>query len=91
MDSIDPVAFFRRNFADVLEAIREAGLLSQFYASPTAPLVTIACDKYRAGNAVLLDDAAHAMVPFYSQGRNVGFEDAQLLSDIFQTARQMQA
>lgn len=30
---------------------------------------------------LLLGDAAHAMVPFYGQGMNAGFEDCTLLSE----------
>lgn len=31
---------------------------------------------------VLIGDAAHAMVPFYGQGMNAGFEDCLLLDEL---------
>lgn len=34
------------------------------------------------GNAVIIGDAAHAMVPFYGQGMNCGFQDVQVLHEI---------
>lgn len=42
------------------------------------------CRPYNFGStALLLGDAAHAMVPFFGQGMNAGFEDCLLLSQIF--------
>jgi kynurenine 3-monooxygenase len=34
------------------------------------------------GNTLLIGDAAHAIVPFYGQGMNCGFEDVRLLSEM---------
>lgn len=34
--------------------------------------------------ALLIGDAAHAVVPFYGQGMNAGFEDCTLLDKLFQ-------
>ena len=31
---------------------------------------------------VLIGDAAHAIVPFYGQGMNCGFEDCSVLNDL---------
>lgn len=37
---------------------------------------------YVEPNVLLMGDAAHAMVPFYGQGMNAGFEDCSILSQI---------
>ncbi|KOB51820.1 Kynurenine 3-monooxygenase, partial [Operophtera brumata] len=34
--------------------------------------------------ALIIGDAAHAVVPFYGQGMNAGFEDCTLLDQLFQ-------
>ena len=33
--------------------------------------------------ALIIGDAAHAVVPFYGQGMNAGFEDCYLLNELF--------
>ncbi|RUP52424.1 hypothetical protein BC936DRAFT_141960 [Jimgerdemannia flammicorona] len=41
------------------------------------------CNPYHyKDRALIIGDAAHAMVPFYGQGMNCGFEDVQVLADI---------
>lgn len=41
------------------------------------------CTPYNyKGNVIILGDAAHAMVPFYGQGMNAGFQDCQVLDDL---------
>ncbi len=35
---------------------------------------------------MLIGDAAHAIVPFYGQGMNAGFEDCRILMDVMDTA-----
>lgn len=42
---------------------------------------------YIATNALLMGDAAHAMVPFYGQGMNAGFEDCTILSELLSKHR----
>jgi kynurenine 3-monooxygenase len=36
-------------------------------------------------NTCLIGDSAHAIVPFYGQGMNCGFEDVEELFDLFDT------
>ncbi|XP_026296051.1 kynurenine 3-monooxygenase isoform X8 [Apis mellifera] len=43
------------------------------------------CKPYHVGKTtLLLGDAAHAMVPFYAQGMNTGFEDVLLLDELME-------
>lgn len=45
--------------------------------------MSIKCKPYHYKHrAVIIGDAAHAMVPFYGQGMNCGFEDVSVLSSI---------
>jgi kynurenine 3-monooxygenase len=59
-------------------------LVEDFLANPTGAMVTIRTYPWHLdGRVVLLGDAAHAIVPFYGQGANAGFEDClELVSAI---------
>ncbi|XP_014286004.2 kynurenine 3-monooxygenase [Halyomorpha halys] len=73
-------SFFHKNFPDALQLIGESNLIEDF--SKPFHLVSIKCTKYNVGNkAVILGDSAHAMVPFYGQGMNAGFEDCRILDE----------
>ena len=55
-------------------------LLSDFKINPRGQLFTVAVDPLCFdGKCVLLGDAGHAILPFYGQGMNAGFEDVRLL------------
>jgi kynurenine 3-monooxygenase len=57
-------------------------LLEDFEQNPTSSLVTIRCFPWVVGRTVLIGDAAHAIVPFYGQGMNAGFEDCRILDEL---------
>lgn len=79
-DGADARALFARDFADALPLIPE--LESDFDNNPTGTLATLYLDKWHLeGRAVLLGDAAHAMVPFHGQGMNCAFEDCVALAN----------
>ena len=76
----DARALFERDFADALPLIPE--LEADFDNNPTGTLSTLYLDRWHlAGRAVLLGDAAHAMVPFHGQGMNCAFEDCVALAN----------
>ncbi len=70
--------FFRSHFPDVAGSI--PALAEQFFAKPANSLVTVRCDPWsRLDRALLIGDAAHAILPSYGQGANAGFEDCAIL------------
>jgi kynurenine 3-monooxygenase len=71
-------AFFAKYFPDAVPLI--PGLAAQFMAAPLGKMVTVKTWPWSRGSALLLGDAAHAIVPFFGQGMNAGFEDVTLLS-----------
>jgi kynurenine 3-monooxygenase len=73
-------AFFGRIFPDVLPLLPD--LAGEYERNPVGSLVTVRCRPWRAGGtAVLIGDAAHAVVPFYGQGLNAGFEDCTVFME----------
>lgn len=80
-DVVSARAYFDTHFPDVLDLVPD---FDQDWASnPTSSLITTRCNPWHVGDRVLLmGDAAHAIVPFYGQGMNSGFEDARVLADL---------
>jgi len=73
--------FFHEKFPDAVPHMPE--LEKEFFANPTGALVTVKCSPWHAGGkAVLVGDAAHAIVPFFAQGMNSGFEDCRVLNSL---------
>ncbi|HEY4582660.1 MAG TPA: NAD(P)/FAD-dependent oxidoreductase [Lysobacter sp.] len=73
-------ALFDRDFADASALIPD--LEQDFDTHPTGALATLYLDRWHVGgDAVLLGDAAHAMVPFHGQGMNCAFEDCVALAE----------
>ena len=72
-------AFFERDFPSALALIPEFD--RDWTANPVGQLATLYLDRWHLdGRAVLLGDAAHAMVPFHGQGMNCAFEDCVALA-----------
>jgi len=71
-------AFFESCFADAVRLM--PNLADDFFANPTGAMVTVKCSPWHVeGRTLLLGDAAHAIVPFFGQGINCGFEDCTTL------------
>ncbi len=73
-------AFFKNTFPDAVEMMPT--LLEDFNTNPTSSLVTVRCYPWVKNNTLLIGDAAHAIVPFYGQGMNAGFEDCRVLNEL---------
>jgi kynurenine 3-monooxygenase len=72
--------FFRQTFPDAFEKM--PSLLEDYHHNPVSSLVTVRCFPWRRNNTFLIGDAAHAIVPFYGQGMNAGFEDCRILNQL---------
>lgn len=74
-------AFFKSYFPNVRKEIEN--LIKDFFKNPTSAMVTMKCYPWTYWDKVaLVGDAAHAVVPFYGQGMNAGFEDIDVLHEI---------
>ncbi|AND63457.1 kynurenine 3-monooxygenase [Flavobacterium covae] len=75
------VDFFAKYFPDTKEVIPD--LVEDFFKNPTSYLVMMKCFPWTYKDKVaLIGDSAHAIVPFYGQGMNVGFEDITILAEM---------
>lgn len=76
-------AFFEKNFPDSIDVIPK--LAEDFFNNPTSTLVTMKCYPWTYKDKVaLIGDACHAIVPFYGQGMNAGFEDISVLYEMIE-------
>jgi kynurenine 3-monooxygenase len=82
----DVMRFFGGQFPDSLPLIPD--LAEAFLRNPASSLVTVRCRPWHVGGrAVLVGDAAHAVVPFYGQGMNCSFEDCVVLEECIEASR----
>ena len=73
--------FFKKTFADAFNLM--PALANDFFTNPTSSLVTVKCFPWvREDKFALIGDAAHAIVPFFGQGMNCGFEDCRVLNNL---------
>jgi kynurenine 3-monooxygenase len=85
LDTAEKVsAFFSETFTDTVLLIPD--LTGQFFNNPVSSLVTVKCFPWVRGDKfALIGDAAHALVPFFGQGMNCGFEDCLILDELMDT------
>ncbi|MEW5302840.1 MAG: hypothetical protein WDW36_005583 [Sanguina aurantia] len=73
--------FFRQEFPGLLPLI--PAFAEDYDGNPVGTLSTLYLDRWHLdGRALLIGDAAHAIVPFHGQGMNCGFEDTVVLTDL---------
>lgn len=73
--------FFEEEFPDAVPLMPT--LIEDFFHNPVSSLVTVKCFPWTFDNKIaLIGDAAHAIVPFYGQGMNCGFEDCVVLNEL---------
>jgi len=77
----DVKAFFNEHFPDAVPKMPT--LMEDFFGNPTASLITTFIEPWHyKDKSALIGDAAHAIVPFYGQGMNAGFEDCTILAGL---------
>jgi kynurenine 3-monooxygenase len=75
------IQFFESRFPDAAPLMPQVA--ENYFANPTGAMVTIKCSPWHVeGRALLLGDAVHAIVPFFGQGINCGFEDCTCLVEL---------
>lgn len=74
-------SFFENTFPDAIALMPD--YVNEFFNNPTSSLVTVKCFPWvREDKFALIGDAAHAIVPFFGQGMNCGFEDCRVLDEL---------
>ncbi|MCG2461913.1 FAD-dependent monooxygenase [Flavobacteriaceae bacterium F89] len=75
--------FFSTFFPNVLPDL--GNVIEDFFKNPTSAMVTTKCFPWIYWDKVaLVGDSAHAIVPFFGQGMNAGFEDIHVMSELME-------
>ena len=79
----DLLNFFLEVFPDAVPLM--PNLAEDYFSNPIGSLVTVKCFPWsHDGKSLLIGDACHAVVPFYGQGMNAGFEDITVLDQMLE-------
>ncbi|WP_299984222.1 NAD(P)/FAD-dependent oxidoreductase [uncultured Pontibacter sp.] len=79
----DLLNFFLQTFPDAIPLMPD--LAEDYFSNPIGSLVTVKCFPWSfEDKALLIGDACHAVVPFYGQGMNAGFEDITVLDQMLE-------
>ena len=75
--------FFKSVFPDAYELMPH--LEEEYFENPTSSLVTVRCSPWNyEDKVIMMGDASHAIVPFYGQGMNSGFEDCTVFDEVYE-------
>jgi len=78
--------WFERHFVDAVPYIPD--LEEQYHTHPIGHLATVHCAPWHNEQALLVGDAAHAIVPFHGQGMNCALEDCTAFERLLNTGCQ---
>ena len=82
-DERDLMEFFNETFPDAVPLMPT--LVSDYFDNPSSSLMIVKCFPWTYGGKIaLIGDAAHAIVPFYGEGMNCGFEDCRVLDELIE-------
>lgn len=81
-DERDITSLFRNYFDDAYHLM--PNLVEEYLRNPISALINVECYPWTVNNNLLIGDACHAMVPFFGQGMNCGFEDCYLLNGLIE-------
>jgi kynurenine 3-monooxygenase len=72
-------SFFEEQFPDVIDLM--PNVVHQYISYPTSTLGTVRSEPWNVDDlALIIGDAAHAIVPFFGQGMNAAFEDCTIFN-----------
>jgi len=75
--------FFEQQFPDAVPLMPT--LIADYLNNPVSSLITTRISPWKyQDKSCLIGDAAHAIVPFYGQGMNAGFEDCSVLYELME-------
>ena len=77
----DILDLFQSQFHDAIKLM--PNLVEDFQKNSTGDLASVYCKPWHLGDkALLIGDAAHAVVPFFGQGMNASFRDCSTLAKL---------
>ena len=78
---IEILDLFKSQFPDAIKLMPT--LVEDFQRNPTGDLASVYCKPWHfKDKALLIGDAAHAVVPFFGQGMNASFQDCSTLAKL---------
>jgi len=81
-DKRDVEGIFKTYFDDAYRIMPD--LVEEYFRNPVSALINVECYPWTKNRNLLIGDASHAMVPFFGQGMNCGFEDCYILNELIE-------